>query len=223
MSSESSSKIGRPRATGHTPQGSVAEDILAAARALFRRKGYAGTSTREIASAVGLRQPSLFHYFPNKEAIFRAVMLGTVEPILQFITAERSSKQPPDVALYRLVWFDTHHLCSHKNAIGPSFAFAEISQQMPELWEKRSQIISEYGRHLRRGARSGVFVVENQKVTTRLVFALGESTLIWYEKRGPTAARHMAHLVATLALRSVLKDPGGLIEIHERASCSKQS
>ena len=223
MSNGSSSKIGRPRATGDTPKGSVADDILAAARRLFRQKGFAGTSTREIASAVGLRQPSLFHYFPNKEAIFRSVVLSTVEPILEFIVEERAGEQPPDIALYRLVWFDTHHLCIHESAIGSPFAFSEINhERMPELWEKRDQIIREYGRHLRRGARSGVFVVEDLKVTTHLVFALGESTLGWYEKHGPASARKMADLVAGLALRGVLADPDRLVEVRNASAMAKR-
>ena len=222
MSNGSPRKIGRPRATGDTPGGSVAEDILAAARRLFRQKGFAGTSTREIANAVGLRQPSLFHYFPNKEAIFRSVVLGTVEPILEFIVEERGRVQPPEIALYRLVWFDTHHLCVHESAIGSPFTFSEIShERMPELWEKRDQIINEYRRHLRRGTRSGVFVVEDLKVTTNLVFSLGESTLGWYEKHGPAPASKTADLVAGLALRAVLDDPDRLTEVRDASATAE--
>ena len=48
-------------------------EILDAAWALCRRHGLAGLSLRELASAVGLRAPSLYSYFPSKDAIYDAM------------------------------------------------------------------------------------------------------------------------------------------------------
>ena len=39
------------------------------AAGLFESRGYTATTTREIATAVGLRQASLFHYFARKERL----------------------------------------------------------------------------------------------------------------------------------------------------------
>ena len=43
--------------------------VLRAAALLFRERGYARTTVRDIAAAVGILSGSLFHHFPNKEAI----------------------------------------------------------------------------------------------------------------------------------------------------------
>ena len=48
--------------------------ILLAASALFAQRGYFGTSTRDIAEAVQIRQPSLFHHFEAKHEIFRTLV-----------------------------------------------------------------------------------------------------------------------------------------------------
>jgi AcrR family transcriptional regulator len=48
--------------------------ILLAASALFAQRGYFGTSTRDIADAVQIRQPSLFHHFEAKHEIFRTLV-----------------------------------------------------------------------------------------------------------------------------------------------------
>ncbi|AVK64736.1 TetR/AcrR family transcriptional regulator [Lactobacillus sp. CBA3606] len=48
--------------------------ILSAARELFLKGGYAATSTRDIANAVGITQPALYHHFKDKEVIFLAVI-----------------------------------------------------------------------------------------------------------------------------------------------------
>jgi AcrR family transcriptional regulator len=48
--------------------------ILLAASALFAQRGYFGTSTRDIADEVAIRQPSLFHHFGAKHEIFRTLV-----------------------------------------------------------------------------------------------------------------------------------------------------
>lgn len=47
--------------------------VLAAARSLFGRKGYAQTSVDEIADAARVTKGAVYHHFDGKEALFRAV------------------------------------------------------------------------------------------------------------------------------------------------------
>jgi TetR/AcrR family transcriptional regulator, transcriptional repressor of aconitase len=49
------------------------EAVTAAAAELFARRGFAETSTAEIAKAAGISTGNLFYYFPDKQAIFRAI------------------------------------------------------------------------------------------------------------------------------------------------------
>jgi len=53
------------------------EAILRAAMELFGRKGYAGTSTREICAAAGITKPVLYYYFRDKEHLYRELMTET--------------------------------------------------------------------------------------------------------------------------------------------------
>jgi AcrR family transcriptional regulator len=55
--------------------------ILDAALDLFADKGYFGTSLRDVATKVGVRESALYNYFSGKEALFEAL-----------ITAHRESK-----------------------------------------------------------------------------------------------------------------------------------
>jgi AcrR family transcriptional regulator len=53
---------------------STRERILDVALELFARHGFAGTSIRRLAEAVGVRESSLYNHFPGKEAIYRALI-----------------------------------------------------------------------------------------------------------------------------------------------------
>ena len=69
-------------------------EVLDAAAFVFAEKSYAGASTRDIAERLGIRQASLYYYFPSKEAALAAICeLGVKDFIanLQRIIAEPSS------------------------------------------------------------------------------------------------------------------------------------
>jgi len=48
--------------------------ILDAALKLFAHRGYGATSVRDIAEEAGLSKGNVYHHFPDKEAIFRALL-----------------------------------------------------------------------------------------------------------------------------------------------------
>ena len=50
------------------------EKITEEALTLFARKGYKGTSVKNIADAVGIKAPSLYKHYKNKQAIFDAIL-----------------------------------------------------------------------------------------------------------------------------------------------------
>ena len=66
---------GRPRKTAEErDDGNRRQALLAAAAHLFRLQGFDATSTRDIATAAGMRSGSPFYHFENKQALLAAVM-----------------------------------------------------------------------------------------------------------------------------------------------------
>ncbi len=53
---------------------STRDQIVAAARELFARNGYAGTSTEQVLQQTGISRGALYHHFKNKESLFEAVL-----------------------------------------------------------------------------------------------------------------------------------------------------
>ena len=61
------------------------QSIIDAAVLLFARKGFAGTTTRQIAEAAGVSEALVFKYFASKTALYAAMFDGCeeVNPSLQ--------------------------------------------------------------------------------------------------------------------------------------------
>jgi AcrR family transcriptional regulator len=57
-------------------------ELLSAALALFVDKGFAATRLDEVAARVGVSKGTLYLYFENKEALFKAVIAEGLLPIL---------------------------------------------------------------------------------------------------------------------------------------------
>ena len=62
-----------PRTTKAAQSEATRGRLLAAARALFAERGYAGVGTEEIVRAAGVTRGALYHQFEDKRALFRAV------------------------------------------------------------------------------------------------------------------------------------------------------
>jgi AcrR family transcriptional regulator len=66
---------GRPRKPPEArDDGNRRQELIRAAAHLFRQQGFAATSTRDIATACGMRSGSPFYHFDSKEALLAAVM-----------------------------------------------------------------------------------------------------------------------------------------------------
>lgn len=50
--------------------------ILDAALTVFAAQGYSGTTMDAVAAEAGVTKPTLYSYFPSKESLFQAMMLG---------------------------------------------------------------------------------------------------------------------------------------------------
>ena len=71
----------RPRRTQEDRTRRSRKQILAAALKLFSRRGYHGTSIRDIAEAARASTGNVYHHFPDKESIFNALIEEYLEAI----------------------------------------------------------------------------------------------------------------------------------------------
>ena len=87
--------------------------ILDIALTHFIRYGFYGTSTRKIAEEAGISSGLMFHYFPNKLALYEALVDIGCEPM----TVEVSEDESPLVFFEKQVeWFLSVHVLEHAAA-----------------------------------------------------------------------------------------------------------
>lgn len=85
--------------------------MLDAAARLFRRKGYAATTTRDIAAAARMHAGSPFYHFKSKGALLGAVMEAGMRAAIARQAGSQEVDAHPVAALRRLIrgHFDTLH------------------------------------------------------------------------------------------------------------------
>ncbi|MBZ9750323.1 TetR/AcrR family transcriptional regulator [Deinococcus sp. HMF7604] len=54
---------------------------------LFVQSGYHGVSMREVAEAVGVTKPALYHHYADKEALFLAMLDGTLAGLSRLVAS----------------------------------------------------------------------------------------------------------------------------------------
>lgn len=95
---------------------STAEKVLDAAEDLFAERGYDATSLGDVADRVGIRSPSLYNHFRNKEALYTAV----VERLLETFSSPLSELLEQAVTRERvLAWLERVITLHHKH---PNFS-----------------------------------------------------------------------------------------------------
>lgn len=70
------------------------EQLLTKASEQFRCYGYAGTSMKAIADALGINKASLYHHFPSKEALILAVLDAEQARVESEVLAIANTVQP---------------------------------------------------------------------------------------------------------------------------------
>ncbi len=184
--------------------------ILKAALRLFARRGYDGTTTRDLAEAAGVAEGTLFRYFSNKKAILiEVVSHGWVELLTDLLTelSEMGSyKAVAQVMRRRML-----HL--HQNADLLRVCFME-AQFHPELRDRiQSEVINKMTdvteAFFQTAMEQGIYRPMSPKTVARVflgmftVAGFSQSTITG-EDNSPAEMQQMAEEMADIFLNGVL-------------------
>ena len=181
------------------------EDILEAAAQVFRQKGFHGASMQDIAKAVNLQKPSLYHHVSSKQEILLALLDRALELLLERISAISSQDIPADQKLREMVRAYLQILAENM----------DLSAVL--LFEHRSLERKQHARHvpnrdkfealwrnvLEEGVAANLFVCDDPALTTRAILGILNWTITWYRPEGALHIDEIADHYSSLLLNGL--------------------
>ena len=199
-------------------QGSTRELILLHASRLFAARGFAGTSTRDIASAVGIRQPSVYSHFASKQSIAEELLRRDLTAGIEALTRVRAEGGDAAVQLYRYLLWEVAYVRDTPFDLRALY-LGELLEE-PEFEEGR-RLNAEFEGLIASIITRGIDEAEFGGVD--VAFAVRAVDAIILEAiRG--SARHRPHrildepdMVATFVVRSLLRDTSRMDAVRAAA------
>jgi len=175
------------------------EAILAAAAALFARKGFSGTSVAELAKACGASKSLIYHYFPSKDDVLYAVMAEHLDALTEAAETACASGSAGDrlraltIAFMRLYASAQNH---HKVLLNeldslPAERRADVIAKQRRIIAAAESVIAEIGPR------------PDSRVNAMLFFGMINWTHTWFDPAGPVMPEMLAMRVVELMLRGV--------------------
>ncbi|MFT6188744.1 MAG: AcrR family transcriptional regulator [Oleispira sp.] len=177
--------------------------LLQAAATLFKEKGYERTTVRDLGKAVGIQSGSLFHHYPNKEAILRAVMEETIILNTELMKAALAQTNKPEDKILALI------RCELESVLGETGAAMTVLVYEWRSLKEESQLeilkLRDIYENLWIGtlieAKEAGSVVIDPAVLRRLLTGALSWTVNWYRKEGDLTVEQLAQMALSLAIK----------------------
>ncbi|KKB76111.1 hypothetical protein VW29_20300 [Devosia limi DSM 17137] len=150
---------GAPKRTRNSARTKAA--ILASGREEFAARGFEGARVDAIADRAGANKRLLYHYFGNKEELYRAVLLDAYQEIRRGERALSLDQYDPAQAMDRLVRFTFRHFLANPwfpRLLGTeNIENARFLKTMPDIKALHSPLVGQIAAIIERGNSAGIF------------------------------------------------------------------
>jgi AcrR family transcriptional regulator len=164
-------------------------ELLAAALACFKERGFAATRLDDVAAKAGVTKGTIYRYYPSKEELFKAVVRGELVPNIERLEAALDEPGPTAALLERLFTVWAQHIVPSPVSVIPKLVIAEASN-FPELARfyletAVHRVLRLVAAVLRRGIASGEFRPVDVEHTVYCVLGPLLLTALWQHSLGP--------------------------------------
>jgi AcrR family transcriptional regulator len=177
--------------------------LLQAAASLFKEKGYERTTVRDLGKAVGIQSGSLFHHYPNKEAILRAVMEETILLNTELMKAALANSNNPKEKVLALIQCELESVLGETGAAMTVLVYEWRSlkeENQQHILKLRSIYENLWISALSEAKEAGSVVID-PFVLRRLLTGALSWTVNWYRQEGDLSIEQLAQMALSLAIK----------------------
>lgn len=187
------------------------ESIIDAAIHLFNQSGYHATSMSDIARAVEIKKPSLYHHFDSKEDILLTILETGMEQFLRDMEAIVASDQ--DCASKLRAATRAHARLIAENPEGAAVFLREDrglgDEYLSEYVAKRDRVERLFRQIIQQGVEEGVFRPTDVTIAARGLLGMVNWMTRWYRPGGRLSADSIADVFCDLFLQGLDRPDNG--------------
>ncbi|MDV6212797.1 TetR/AcrR family transcriptional regulator [Rhodococcus erythropolis] len=179
--------------------------VLESASTLFARRGYHGTSMRDIAGSLGVSAPNLYNHLSSKQDALVDIMNTTMDRGLQAMELALDGVEDVGEQLFRatesvveqfLTFTDDVTVCSAE-------LYCLEDEHREEVFDKRRRYTGRIFEIIDAGCAAGRFTTEVPHVAGFAVVEMGNNAKSWFRPGGQMTAEDLARHYGEFALRIV--------------------
>lgn len=196
------SEPGKKAPTAVAEEGNRRAELIRTAGRLFREQGYAATTIRDIAAAVGMRSGSPFYHFKSKQEMLKAVVLEGMQAALAAIESVSARRLGPRETFQALIR-------AHLDTVlerGGDFVPVLLHEWRSLSDESRAEIVATKDRYeaiwqktLQDLKRAGL-IRDDSSLARLLIFGSINWTAQWYRADGTLTVDQLAQRAAEFFL-----------------------
>lgn len=181
------------------------DQIREIAQAMFREKGYAATSMRDLAAAVGIEAASLYNHIKSKEELLKEICYDSAE---EFFTAINKVTHSTASADLRLTFAIQEHIKVVTNNLDGSAVFLHewrflTEPYLSEFKAKRKYYRLEFQQLIEQGIATGVFKPVDAKLYSLSILSALNWIYDWYKPDGELTPETLAAQFSYLILEGL--------------------
>ena len=187
----------RAARSGKTP---TRERLIRTAARLFRQRGFAATSTRELSDALGIQNASLYHHIRGKEDLLYRISIDSLAAIYEAVQSARDSV-PREDRLRAMISAHVHTALTDRDL------HATMLMELRALSDSRRELVlrarDDYQAMLTsaiidaQGAGSLRTDIDSKHLTLALLNLLNW-TIFWYDPEGSDTPQQISELLTTM-------------------------
>jgi AcrR family transcriptional regulator len=183
------------------------EQIISTAAKLFRKKGYAASSMRDIANELNIEAASLYHHIKSKEEILEMICFSMANKFLSSIAEVNDIYFNAEERLRKAI---LHHVEIITEDIDKSAVFLREWRSLPEnslndFVQLRNHYESEFTKIMESGVQEDVFDHVDVKFAVLSVLSSVNWINEWYRPEGKMGVNEIAQKISDFVLGGLRK------------------